>query len=338
MRGGAPNVAAGLVFCDVAVRTPSGRYRSRTLPIQVPRDIFGADGKTVKFGFRGWTQGAPDPTQLALCEIPNTPAATDWFKRAFSAGGSPRLPAHAAAKSPSGTRRSIDTAPSEPSPSAITTADPVVVYDVQMIACDESALVDYECGCTGETCPGWEGGEEITEGPPPAEPEQPVYLMGGSAAYDASTGEYGYDPATAGDYTYDSGSGAYYSYNAWSGEYQYDPYIAQTLSCNGLTDRPHRSGTPGYTGNVNVHSRTTCNLPTSVSVSVTLARQKCLWIFCWWSPVDTNSYSNPAARQARTNAAALCVPGWYRALGWHTAVFPTGPASAATANGGYVSC
>jgi hypothetical protein len=165
MSSGRPDAATGLVFCALAVRSPSGRYRTKTVPVHVPREIFRASGRTVIFGIRGWIAGSPDPVRLAQCEIPDTVAAAEWFKRAFGVGRGPI--AASAAQAGSASAFSTSTA---------NTDDGVTIYDVAG-DCDPYAIVDYDCGCVDGSCDGWEDGGEEWEGPPPSEPEQPEFTL-----------------------------------------------------------------------------------------------------------------------------------------------------------------
>jgi hypothetical protein len=152
--GGAANGAAGVVSCDLAVRSASGRYRTKTVTIRVPPTIIDPDGKTMNFGFRGWVEGIPDPTRLASCEIPATPAAVEWFKMRLSRGRLSEAP---------------------PMASPTTTTPGVTVYDGEGGQCDPYS--DWNCECdtdpTGADCYGWnDGGEGSTGYPPPAEPQE----------------------------------------------------------------------------------------------------------------------------------------------------------------------
>lgn len=77
------------VRCEVALRIGPDRYRTRSTEVQAPPGIFQGAARTVTFGFRGWAEESPDPVQMVSCEIPDTPAALQWFERLFSAGSVP---------------------------------------------------------------------------------------------------------------------------------------------------------------------------------------------------------------------------------------------------------
>lgn len=169
-----PNVLAGLVFCDVAFSAPSGNYRVRTVPIKVSPGLFDPKGKTVKVGFRGWVKGVSDPGSLALCQIPATAAATDFFKKVFSVDSvaSPKGPRVAASRA------------GAPAPSSAVD-DGITIYETQALSCETQILPDESCEPAPE--------EPTDEGPPPVQEEPADVSMGdGGAAYyyDDSSGAY----------------------------------------------------------------------------------------------------------------------------------------------------
>jgi hypothetical protein len=170
-----PNAQAGLVFCDVALLAYPGKYRVKTVPIKVAPGIFDPKGKTVKVGFRGWEKGVAEPASLALCRIPDTPAATDFFKSIFSADSvaTPKMPWRTAAQSSVPTASVVD--------------DGITIYESQVLYCEMQILPDDTC----ETPPTDEGSGD---GPPPVQDTPPDLYMGdgGGAAY-----------------YYDDGSGSY---------------------------------------------------------------------------------------------------------------------------------
>jgi hypothetical protein len=213
-----PNIAAGLVFCDLAVLAPSGKYRVRTVPIKVPNHAIDPKQKTVKFGFRGWASGTPDPTRLAACQIPNTLAALQFFKTAFNVGSSPQpLVAQSVKDLLSGAQAA----------SAMSTDQAAMVYDGDGGSCDPLSIVDYGCGCVGETCSGWDDGGTVQEGPAPA--ESPVTNL----FYDSSA-----EPG----------------------------YYLPPIYCYGQTDLPHVSRTVYSNVNVHGRTSCGVPLPISVGV------------------------------------------------------------------------
>jgi hypothetical protein len=278
-----PNVAASLVYCDVASIVSREGYRVRGVAIKVPRNIFDASGATVKIGVRGWAKDAPDPTQLALCTIHDNAAAREFFKTEFGVPSAD--PSAPFAVTDRGALASADAAGSR------VTATGVEVFDAP-----SAAMLIAPCDPTAIYCEDQPPEEPVDEGPPPAEPPAPDLSLAPSE-----------DGAA----------------------------LAPVIRCYGRTDYPHRSG---Y--NVNVHGETGCDTPLPLSTSVSLQRQKCVWIFCWWSTYGSGYYAN-VATVARTNAAAFCQKGWWRGSSWHSVQFPFGywPPSAYfnTYNFGYIS-
>ena len=95
------------------------------------------------------------------------------------------------------------------------------------------------------------------------------------------------------------------------------------IVCSGGTDYPHLSGTPGFFGNVNVHGWTQCPVPLNISVTVDLARQRCILFFCWWSGVN-EGFNSRLGTYTDANAAGACKKGYWRGTSTHTAFFPSG--------------
>jgi hypothetical protein len=277
-----PNVAASLVFCDLAALTPSGRYRVKQVSIKTPRELFDPGGNTVTFAARQ-TGDSPDPTGFVMCQIPNTPAAATFFRHHFNAGTSTQ-PLRAILGGEPG---------ADPDAPRVISGEPgMVVYEMAAGGCAEysqsgadSAPVEFDCSCVTETCLGWEDGGGTTEGPPPSDPSVPEAsadpLVGSSPApYDG--------PPPVGP-----------------------PPI---ITCYGQTDIPHKSTTVPYWGTVNVKGRTVCTYELPMTVSVRLQYQKCFWFYCWWSNVGSG-FDSDIFYVVQANAASTgCSNGWWR--GW----------------------
>ncbi|HEX6746493.1 MAG TPA: hypothetical protein VF092_04195 [Longimicrobium sp.] len=226
---GAPSTNTAIVACKLAVRMPSGSYRTKELTVRAPRHIADPAGKTVTHGYREWVTGLPDPVRLVMCEVPATPAAEEWFRTVF-----PGVQASVAGSAP-GARSPLATLVT--AADAFTTS-PAVVYDGlgrrAMVECEpyEQLAVDCSGGDTG-------GGE--WEGPPPPD-EEP-----GDAAIDASG-----DPVAAMAEGAEGGGAA----------------AAIPITCAGQTDNPHRSThVPGMV-NVIGRTTCSAPIPISVSVAL----------------------------------------------------------------------
>jgi hypothetical protein len=310
-RGAASNVA----MCRIAVRSQSGAYLTRTAEVRMPRRLAEAGAQTTSFAYRGWKEGESDPVRLALCDIPATPEAQEWFAQLLSGkrnasvfNGANGRNADRPVKEAAGARTTQTMATYD------SYSEPCRPYEEQVLNSDGStANIDYGCGGGGG---GWETGEEW-DGPAPTEPEYveeavevtkdptaPKYEEVDYAAPDAALGPE--DVALDGEQASALAAGV-------------------PITCSGQTDNPHRSGTPGFTHNANVHGRTLCNIPVRMTISVMLQRQRCVWYFCWWSSVGSPGVGGPvqATRLQRTSHA-LCQTGWWRGYSQHTVTPPLG--------------
>jgi hypothetical protein len=285
-----PSNTAGLVLCAVGVRTPSGEYRTKKQQVHVPQEAIDPNGEVLKFGVRRWVDGSSDVAFVAACEIPNTPAALEFFRTAFGVPDS---------LAPSRRRSPGQPAVGAPIPSLAGTPNDAVVYDINttQTACEPYAVAPVDgCECTAETCYGYDG-DGTWDGPDPMEPEER-----------ASFTDDGTDPS-------------YY----WGGTTDPDPSYYSTGDprfCKADVDNPH--GSRWAPGRVNVHIRTQCNFPTTIFAGGALERQRCLEYVCWYSTVAwAPAYqSPPGAFLAKTAANTSCVSGFYRGRGPHWAEFP----------------
>lgn len=122
-----------------------------------------------------------------------------------------------------------------------------------------------------------------------------------------------------------------------SGDLEVAPILEPSLSfeelrCEGRTDYPHRSTTPGFIGRLNVKAHNICPVAMPQFVSVSLLRQKCfLWIFCWWPTIASGSNTGVAATiTAMANTDCRWQVGWYVGRGRHETTFPNGVGGATT--------
>jgi len=77
--------------CIVAVRSPYGKYQSRTVAVGLSKQIAASSAATIEFVYRGWSADVPQPTLLALCNIPDSRSARTYFEKQF--GGKTMNPA-----------------------------------------------------------------------------------------------------------------------------------------------------------------------------------------------------------------------------------------------------
>src|SRR5438132_5199020 len=78
-----PALLGTLAVCKTAVRTPTGVYLAKQIKIQVPVAPEGQSPKRARLGYRGWASDVSERVRMAVCDIPDTPAAREAFARAF---------------------------------------------------------------------------------------------------------------------------------------------------------------------------------------------------------------------------------------------------------------
>lgn len=166
-----PNALKGIVFCDVALLSRPGRYRVRSVPIKVSLELFGPEGKTVKVGFRGAEKGTSDPGSLAVCRIPDTRAATDYFRDIFLVDSAATL------------KMPWRKAPQPSAPTASAVGEPVVIYEGRALYCDMVILPDETC-----TTPTVDVPTDIGPEPPPEDPPDLLFAEESVPVYDPSSG------------------------------------------------------------------------------------------------------------------------------------------------------
>jgi hypothetical protein len=168
-----------------------------------------------------------------------------------------------------------------------------LLYYGDALYCDPYALIDWGCECPDFSCGGWGTGEGDEIGPAPVDGDVPdggTTLIGDGGELLIADDGYAMTAPTA-------------------------------ISCLGQTHNPHRS--THVPGTVNVIGQTSCTAPVSQSISVTISRQSCWWIFCWWSSRGWG-YDGGFKTLARANAAAPCQTGWWRGASRHSVTPPLG--------------
>ena len=163
------------MFCDVATRLPTGRYRVNTKTVGMPPSAFDPNGETTTFGAHIRPDPDGDPTQLVKCVIPNTAAALARLEKLYGKtqqGSSAR----------NLTVAQLGAVPSHASRIQITDATAMIVDGAEP-GCEAFAVIG--CGGDDPVDPA-DPGIEPTEGPPPTEPDIPAFSLSPDPGYVAS--------------------------------------------------------------------------------------------------------------------------------------------------------
>jgi hypothetical protein len=285
--------------CLVAVRAADGHYLSRSVIVALPKNVASSSAGVARFAYRGWAPGVPEPVLLAVCSIPDAPAARAYFENRFDGKSmnSAQLQSFAQSAGVTGVENWLTAGP----PQLMQGAGPAYVTDglasesgatkagplggvTGMMVVDSSGSCDPAAIIPAPGCPGYVDEQEyVPDQPPPPPDATPSYV-----------------------------------------DFQYGPPplpLPSIIICNALTEYPHLSTTPGFYGNINVKARTTCPIPLAISVSTALGRQRCTFILCLWWPIGpTDSQSNPSGTFIEAKSNALCVwpVGWYMGISSHT--------------------
>lgn len=303
--------------CLVGIRGTDGVYYSRSVKVALPQGIDQPGGPTTRLGYRGWASGSPEPVQIAVCTIPDTPAARQYLEQRLNgrpmnakqlfrfaqlvgvadvdgwrSGQAPTMmPGRAPIELIDGVAR---TPVERPSPAREATrllgtaSSPGDVAPMMVTSeCDPSAIIP-DPGCEGWTP---EPEPEPPTEPPPAspDPETGELLQPGEPSFSVEL--------TAPNTT---------------------PNI-----CNSGTATPHLSGTPGFLMNVNVHSYGKCQRPVRFQMQTWLTRWKCtgfLWMSCGYKTIATGLQINVVAASTDASIATTnCTVrrGWYAGCGMH---------------------
>lgn len=327
--------------CLVARRTAEGRYPSRSITVALPGGLAATGGATARFAYRGWAPGLPEPAVLAVCTIPDTPGAREYFATRF--GSRAMAPAELSGfakfvgvtrvnewgttshpyvrQSAKPTYVTDGVVPNAPATAAATGDGAAPAGDVttSTVYCDPNAIIP-EPGCEdgggggggggGTTCdpsaiiPAPECGEEtVSETPPPPVTSEPDYAAMPEPSYSVN------------------------------------PEIGVPVVCYGYAPDVHPSTTPQYVGRLNFKPYSECPVPLPQYVYGAIMREKCfLWVLCSWPVVAAGAFQNPSARRAEAHANTDCVwrRGWYRGEGYHQVAYPEGTGHARTYTRGAV--
>jgi hypothetical protein len=305
--------------CLVAVRSTDGRYFSRATAMPLPRKIASSAAATTRFAYRGWAPFVSEPVILAVCTIPDTREARDYFQKQF--GSKPVAGAALKKFAQSAGVAGVEDWGAEPSPHVMQGAGSVYMTDGRssdfrairasrtdgagtgdvginlIMPCDPTAIIP-EPGCDGAV----PEEEVVSETPPPPAGEAP-YVAVPNPSYST---------------------------------------VAE-LWCEGWTEYPHLSTTPGYYGRINQKSHNWCVVPLPNYVITYLKRESCfLWVFCAWPTIASAVNMSPSSRTLTAIANTECrwKTGWYRGEGYHQATFPTGVGSARSSSyySRYIRC
>ena len=99
---------------------------------------------------------------------------------------------------------------------------------------------------------------------------------------------------------------------------------ASWWNCDAISEHPHNSG--HFPGNVNAVSSIECNVVMQqLTISTTLQKLTCVWFYCWWNQfAPTGTDTRHDSSWARSNSAADCQDGIYRAWSYQYLVWPNG--------------
>lgn len=302
--------------CIVAVRTPEGKYLSRTISVRMPAGIASSVAGTSRFAYRGWAAEVPQPAVLAVCTFPDTPAARAHFSNRFR--GAPMR--HEALRSFARSARvpgAQDWAPRF-SPHIMQGAEPVYMTDglasdylESSAALEDGGMLMYAEMCDpAALIPEPRCATEVEETAPDPETPPP------SEGIDSSMVPIVAEP-----------------------DYSTSPSIVNV--CESLTEEPHRSTTTGFIGRINVKSRTTCAQPANLVATVGLYRQQCyLYVFCSWPRIAYGEDRRFGTRaEAKANRDCAWPKGWYAGRGFSSAASAEGSGSASTySRSKYIEC
>jgi hypothetical protein len=280
--------------CLVAVRTLDGKYMSRAVAVTLPKQIASSSAATIRFVYRGWAPGVPQPTILALCNTPDSRTARAYFEKRF--GGKSMTPAQlnsfAQSMSVSGAEYWAAAGGPQIMEGAATT------YVADGLASESPATKSAPTGgvvgmmvpvCDPNTDPTCSGTPETDS--VPATPPPPDSLQG----------------------------------DWWITPNPFPPPSYPTVNCTIKTDNPHISTSRPFTPGpyLNGKAWNQCNVPALISVRTVLGRQFCYFghIICQWSPIAPEGYKSWTGVYIEAMSNVLCTwpIGWYKGVSTHTA-------------------
>lgn len=284
--------------CLVAVRTLDGKYTSRTVAVTLPKQIAASSAATIQFAYRGWAAGVPQPTLLALCNIPDSRSARTYFEKQF--GGKPMNPAQlrsfaqfagvsgaeywAVAGGPQVIQGAATTyvADGLASESPATKSAPAGGVSAMLEpVCDPTAIIP-DPGCDGYT----PEDEYVPDQPPPP-------------------------TEVASDW--------------WITPNPFPPPSYPAITCNIKTDNPHLSTNRLFLGRGYLNEKAwtgNCNVPALISARTVLGRQFCYFgnRLCMWAAIAPEGYNSWTGVYVEAKSNVLCTwaVGWYKGVSTHT--------------------
>jgi len=276
--------------CLVAVRTMSGQYTSRTVAVTLPKQIASSSAATIQFAYRGWAPGVPQPTILALCNMPDSRTARTYFEKQF--GGKSMTPAQLNSFAQSMSVSGAEYWAAAGGPQIIQGA--ATTYVADGLASESPATKSAPTGgvvgmlvpvCdpnTDPTCSGTPLPDSVPVQPPPPD-------------------------GLEGDW--------------WITPNPFPPPGYPTINCDIKTDYPHLS--TGFTGVLNEKAWTgNCNVPALISARTVLGRQFCYFgnRLCQWAPIAPEGYKPFFGVYVEAMSNVLCTwpIGWYKGMSTHT--------------------
>jgi hypothetical protein len=269
--------------CLVAVRTMYGQYTSRTVAVTLPKQIASSSAATIQFAYRGWAPGVPQPTIIALCNMPDSRTARTYFEKQFGGKSmtSAQLNSFAQSMSVSGAEYWAAAGGPQITQGAATT------YVADGLASESPASKSAPTGgvvgmlvpvC--DTCSGTPLPDSVPSQPPPPD-------------------------GVPSDW--------------WITPNPFPPPSYPTISCNIKTDYPHLS--TGFTGVLNEKAWNQCNVPALISARTVLGRQFCYFgHICQWAPIAPEGYKSWTGTYVEAMSNVLCTwpIGWYKGVSTHT--------------------
>ena len=96
----------------------------------------------------------------------------------------------------------------------------------------------------------------------------------------------------------------------------------ETIQCDHKTQYVHRSGP-----DISVHGQTRCTAPVAlIKLNVALKKQRCVFIFCWWSERASTGFRASSANWSSFEVPLhiVCESGYWGGVTVHSITLPPG--------------